>query len=77
MNEMSNPSRAEITRRLILDLLSGGRALTADALAERLHLSILYVRPRVSELATQQRIVPSGERGRNASGKPAHKWTAA
>jgi predicted ArsR family transcriptional regulator len=70
-------SKAERTRQAIIDLLDRERALTADALAERLDLSILYVRPRVSELATQQRIIPSGERGRNASGKLAHKWQAA
>jgi predicted ArsR family transcriptional regulator len=70
-------SKAERTRRAIIDLLTQESALTADALAERLDLSILYVRPRVSELATRQRIVPSGERGRNASGKLAHKWRAA
>jgi len=48
--------------------------MTADALADRLDLSILYVRPRVSELATKQRIVPSGERVPNATGCLAHKW---
>jgi len=77
MNPGTSHSRAERTRRAIIDLLAKESALTADALAEQLDLSILYVRPRVSELATQQRIVPSGERGRNASGKPAHKWRAA
>lgn len=77
MNPGTIQSRAERTRRAILDLLNHESGLTADTLAERLDLSILYVRPRVSELATQQRIVPSGERGRNASGKLAHKWTAA
>ena len=77
MNPAPTQSKAERTRQAIIDLLDRERALTADALAERLDLSILYVRPRVSELATQQRIIPSGERGRNASGKLAHKWQAA
>jgi hypothetical protein len=77
MNPDAMTSRAERTRRAILDLLENGSALTADALAERLNLSILYVRPRVSELASQQRIIPSGERAPNASGKLAHKWMAA
>ena len=70
-------SKAERTRHAILELLTGGAALSADALARELALSILYVRPRVSELVSQQRLVPSGERARNASGKWAHKWMAA
>jgi predicted ArsR family transcriptional regulator len=77
MNEIATTSRAEGTRRAILDLLANGPALTADALAERLGLPILYVRPRVSELVTKHRIVASGERARNASGMLAHKWTVA
>jgi hypothetical protein len=68
-------SKPERIRSAIVNLLKRGPALTADRVAERLDLSILYVRPRVSELAKQQRIVPSGERGRNASGKLANKWT--
>lgn len=77
MKELEGPSKAELTRGAILDLLARGPALTADALADRLDLSILYVRPRVSELVKQCRIVPSGERGLNASGKFAKKWRAA
>jgi predicted ArsR family transcriptional regulator len=77
MNPDTTPSKAERTRCAILDLLTRGNALTADALADRLDLSILYVRPRVSELAKQARIVASGDRGMNASGKFARKWTVA
>ena len=77
MIDQTNRSKAELTRRAILDLLAEGPALTADALADQLALSILYVRPRVSELVKQCHLIPSGERGRNASGKLAHKWTAA
>ena len=77
MNPATMQSKAERTRQAILDLLDREPALTADALAERLDLSILYVRPRVSELVSQQRVVPSGERARNASGKLANKWMAA
>jgi len=77
MTSGMNPSKAENTRRAIVELLSRGPALTADALAERLDLSILYVRPRVSELVRQARLVSSGERGLNASGRMANKWTAA
>jgi predicted ArsR family transcriptional regulator len=69
------PSKAECTREAIIALLPLGSALTADTLAERLDLSILYVRPRVSELVAQERIVASGDRGLNASGRMANKWT--
>ena len=77
MNPGMTPSKAEATRQAILALLTLGPALTADILAERLDLSILYVRPRVSELVARERLVPSGERGLNASGKTAQKWTVA
>jgi hypothetical protein len=77
MNMLTMETKAERIRSAIVALLDLGPALTADMVAERLDLSILYVRPRVSELAKQQRIVPSGERGRNASGKLANKWTVA
>jgi predicted ArsR family transcriptional regulator len=67
-------SKAERTRRAILDLVLGSRPMTADELADRLDLSILYVRPRVSELVTRGDLASSGQRGRNASGKRATKW---
>jgi predicted ArsR family transcriptional regulator len=77
MNPGTTHSKSEQTRRAIIDLLARGPALTADTLAERLDLSILYVRPRVSELVKQARIVASGDRGLNASGKLARKWQVA
>ena len=67
-------SRAERTRREIIDLIAGTRPMTADEIADRLDLSILYVRPRVSELVTRGDLAPSGLSGRNASGKCAKKW---
>lgn len=70
----STLSRAERTRRAILDLIIRTRAMTADEIADRLDLPILYVRPRVSELVTRGDLVPSGLSGRNASGKCAKKW---
>ena len=77
MNPDLSLSKAERTRSAIIDLLARGPALTADALAERLDLSILYVRPRVSELVKSQWLVESGERGLNASGRFARKWRVA
>ena len=67
-------SKAERTRRKVLDLIALSRPMTADEVADRLDLSILYVRPRVSELVTRGDLVSSGQRGRNASGKQATKW---
>jgi len=69
-------TRAERTRREIIDLIASTRPMTADEIADRLDLPILYVRPRVSELVTRGELVPSGLSGRNASGKSAKKWLA-
>jgi hypothetical protein len=51
--------------------------LTADEIAEKLHRSVLSVRPRVSELRRLGEIRQSGERGRNASGMSASVWIPA
>ena len=48
--------------------------LTADEIATRLALSILTVRPRVSELRRLALVEDSGTRRRNASGRPAIVW---
>ncbi|GAB2176746.1 winged helix-turn-helix transcriptional regulator [Dongia sp. agr-C8] len=77
MNPGTTDTKAEQTRRAIIDLLARGPALTADTLAERLDLSILYVRPRVSELVKRERIVANGDFGLNASGRMAKKWRVA
>lgn len=52
------------------------RPRSADECAESLGASILYVRPRLSELARAGRIAPTGNRVRNASGKAAMTWRA-
>lgn len=67
----------------ILELLQA-QPMTADEIATALRLSILYVRPRVTELATDYflagqlirpaRIRDSGERRKNLSGKSAAVW---
>ena len=48
--------------------------LTADEIASRLDLTVLAIRPRVSELHTAGRIVKTGERRTNVSGLAAHVW---
>jgi predicted ArsR family transcriptional regulator len=47
---------------------------TADEVADRLGVSILSVRPRVSELRSSQLIELTAERRRNKSGMMAHCW---
>jgi predicted ArsR family transcriptional regulator len=51
-------------------------AFTADEVADRLGVSILSVRPRMSELHRSELIEPSGERRLNASGLFASCWRA-
>jgi len=50
---------------------------TADEVAERLGLSILSCRPRVTELARLGMIEETGERRDNASGRKAKVWRLA
>ena len=47
---------------------------TADEVAGKLGISILSVRPRFSELAASGRLVDTGERRSNSSGKMAKVW---
>lgn len=49
-------------------------ALTADEVAERTGDSILTIRPRMTELKQQGRIVKTPLRRRNKSGKSATVW---
>lgn len=52
-----------------------GAALTADEVAESLGESVLYIRPRITELYTAGKIRDTGERRKNKSGKSARVWT--
>lgn len=47
---------------------------TADEVAGKLGLSILSVRPRFSELAASGRLIDTGDRRSNSSGKMAKVW---
>jgi hypothetical protein len=49
---------------------------TADEVASALGLSVLTIRPRLSELRALGKIVPNGERRKNASGASAAVWRA-
>lgn len=62
-------------REQVLDLLSQNPSgLTPDEAAAKLHMSVLSVRPRFSELARDERIVESGVRRLNVSGREARVW---
>lgn len=62
-------------RQRVLDAVRA-REGSADEIAERLGVSPLSVRPRLSELRKLGLIEPSGRRVRNASGASAHVWRA-
>ena len=66
---------AQALRELCLELVQC-EDLTADEAADRLHRSILSIRPRFSELVVRRLIRDSGGRRRNISGKNAVVWTA-
>lgn len=63
-------------RRAVLNFLEDWfpSGFTADEIASRLNLSILSIRPRVSELSTVGAIEKTGERRKNESGQTAHVW---
>ena len=48
---------------------------TADEIAARVNVSILAIRPRLTELKVMKVVVDSGKRRRNVSGKSAIVWT--
>lgn len=60
---------------VIRDAGTGG--MTADEVAAVVERTVLSVRPRVSELAQDSRIVPNGARRPNESGLMAKVWRAA
>lgn len=76
---MAMTSTAENIRHLVLGTITvaGDVGMTADEVAAKLNLSILTVRPRVSELNRDHRIVKTGARRKNASGMSAHVWKVA
>ena len=67
--------RAETLRERVYWLLQH-HELTADETAQRLGLSVLSVRPRLSELNKMGKIVETNVRRRNESGVFAAVWRA-
>lgn len=68
--EAAEKTDAKRLQRLVLEALKAGPA-TPDQVAERLGLSVLSVRPRLSELVKTGAVEKTKERRRNASGSSA------
>lgn len=71
--------RATTVRERVLQFLRSHHpaSFTPDQIADRLEISFLSVRPRVSELHLQGEIEPDGTRSKNTSGMSAQCWRAA
>lgn len=67
------PSAARV-RSMVLNAIRASAGLTADEAADRLGMSVLTVRPRVSELGKAGAIVDAGVRRANQSGRKAIVW---
>ena len=66
--------RAPKLRYRCLTALENAGPMTADEVAEVLGESVLSIRPRFSELKRNGLILPTGERRKNISGRPAVVW---
>ncbi|WP_419808369.1 hypothetical protein [Sphingomonas sp.] len=64
-----------LLRQRVLDEFERSSGLTADECAGRLGLSILSVRPRVTELSRLGKVRDSGARRTNGSGRRAIVWS--
>ncbi len=62
-------------RAQVLEAFEASKGMTADECAGRLGLSILAVRPRVTELSRLGKLRDSGARRANGSGRKAIVWT--
>lgn len=74
--ESMAPTASLLRERCLKALRDHGDA-TADEVAQRLDLSILAVRPRVTELFKAGAIVDTRERRKNVSGRTAAVWRVA
>lgn len=75
--ESMAPSAARL-RQMVMNCIEGNPGgLTADEVADRLCLSVLSARPRVTELNKMGMIRDTGERRKNASGRSAAVWVKA
>ena len=68
------PASAKLRAAVLEEFKRNPAGLTADEIATSLNLSVLSVRPRVSELNRLGMIKQTGVRRRNASGLTATVW---
>jgi predicted ArsR family transcriptional regulator len=66
-------SSAPRLRERVLACLRRG-AMTPDEVADRMGMSVLSIRPRFTELARLGRIIDTGHRRANTSGRQAKVW---
>lgn len=71
-----SPSKAATLRALVFEALKT-MAMTADETARFLNRDRLSIRPRLTELKNAAKIIDTGERRRNESGKLAAVFRAA
>lgn len=68
------PKAAALQEYVLAAIVRSPAGLTADEAASAIGESILSTRPRLSELRADTKLVPTGERRRNASGQMAKVW---
>ena len=68
------PTAAKLRAMVLAAFQRSGAGLTADEIAKDLNLSVLSVRPRVSELRRNGQIEQTGGRRKNTSGMTATVW---
>lgn len=71
------PRAPRIRDRVLAAIAGHPDGVTADEIAAELRMSVLTVRPRVSELRRLGEIRPTGDRRCNASGMTASTWRVA
>lgn len=71
------PTAARLRALVLARIGQSPNGTTADEIAEHLNLSILSVRPRVSDLNRHGDIQPTGQRRKNESGMTATVWRIA
>jgi hypothetical protein len=71
------PAATKLRALVLAEFQRAGAGLTADEIAKALNLSVLSVRPRVSELRRNGEIEQTGSRRKNESEMTATVWRIA